>query len=221
MSRETKPSADTAAMAQSSGELIDDPLEQGGVALVQDPHSLEEIAIHGGLLQAQLGLVQRLIAKREGIVVHGHEESCLHHLKGVQRLLWIHVHRPTGRGLVGTDGHQRDIDPGAATNFGEAIKHGAVAAVEEGALVVLDQVPAELAMGIVNHPRPPMAGRCHGDRQVFEFAGLPGVQLHDLPKATALHDGADTFWNDDWLPMGQPTQAWQVQMVKVRVSHKD
>ena len=84
--------------------------------------------------------LHRLEAKPEGSVVHRDHEACIERLERTQGLLWIHVHISAGRGVVGSDREQGDIDFSFALrrNFSEPLEPRAVTAVKDRPSTVLD-----------------------------------------------------------------------------------
>ena len=104
--------------------------------------------------------MEGFVSEWESAVVHGDEDFCTEVSEGADSLLWIHVDIAAAGRLVGTDGHEGDIDVMAFADFREAIEVGAIAAMEDAFPTGFDDVAAVIAMGVVDVARAPMvAGR--------------------------------------------------------------
>lgn len=93
-----------------------------------------DLAFQSSLDESLGRFVNRFATEGKSVVMHWDHGIRAEHLKGIQRLLGIHVHGATAGGVVGTDGHEREVDAGTFADLLKAIEHGAVTTVVEAAV---------------------------------------------------------------------------------------
>src|SRR5215204_1526990 len=82
--------------------------------------------------QALDRFLQRLVAQAEAAVMHGHHPFRAQIKKRLDRLLWVHVHIPPRRRVVGADWEQSDVDLVTRADLAKSIEIRRVAAMEHG-----------------------------------------------------------------------------------------
>lgn len=176
----------------------------------------------GLFAEAGHGFGQGFAADGEGAVVHGHDVAGREHVCRLQSLLGIHVDGTTAGRFVGADGHEGDVHSGPLSDVLEAIKERAVTAVEDGlpAATFRDEVPAELAIGVVDESGAPVLGRGEGDVQIPHTEGLPVVHLDDLAEGAVFYNAAHALRYDDRLAGRNGTQTWKVKVIEVGMRDK-
>jgi len=130
------------------------------------------------------------------------------------------MHIASGGRVVGADGKEGDIDRVAPAYFLEAVEVGGVATVKNRSTTCFDEEAAKPAMGIVQHPRAPMAARSKRDLDRAVPILLPIVQFMDAAKTEVMHQIADLEGDDDRLIRRHPAQRFSVEVIEMGVGHQ-
>ena len=149
--------------------------------------------------------------------MHGDEDFRIKIGEGTDCLLRVHVDVPAAGGVVGADGHERDIDAVALADFREAIEVGAVAAVEYALATGVDDVAAVVAVGVVDIARAPVMAGGMDDAHAADLQLIPDLHLVDRWETEFPDKRGAAHGDDDALAGLQDFQARLVEVVEVGV----
>ena len=121
--------------------------------------------------------------------------------KGLKGLFWIHVHLPPARRVIGTNGHESEIDIEALSDFLKPLKGGTIATMKDRALAILNDVAAKAPMHIVNVAGTPVLGWGEGDLESIHLELVPPAQFHWL-EIKLSDDPRASLGKENGLPIG-------------------
>ena len=137
-------------------------LEDGGLALIEEPNLIKELKFKGLFEEAAWRFMQRFVAKAESAKMHGDHHLGAQLSKRLQSLLGIHVNIPFRGRFIGADGKQGQLDVGALTDLFKSVKVSGVATVKDRPSRILDEKTAKSSVTIVQNSRSPVASRGEG-----------------------------------------------------------
>ena len=123
----------TPAGPGSFRRLLDSPSPPPGLAVLQDPHAVDDGALAGQLLEQARWLLERLFREIERAEVDRHQQPPTDILEQLQRFFGIDVIGvPCVPRAVAADGNRREIERSQAlADLGERLRVARVAGEEE------------------------------------------------------------------------------------------
>lgn len=196
-------------------------LEDGGLALIEEPNPIKELKFKGLFEESAGRLMQGFVAKAESAKMHGDHHLGAQLPKCLQGLLGIHVDIPFRGRFIGADGKQGQLDVGALTDLFKSVKVGGVATVKDRPSRILDEKTSEASVAIVQNSRSPVTRRGERYLQRSMFKTLPMAQLVDAIKSESVDEATDMLGNGDRLIAGDSAKCAAVQMIEMGMSDQD
>jgi hypothetical protein len=196
-------------------------LEDGGLALVEEPNLIKELKFKGLFEEAARRLMQGFVAKAESAKMHGDHHLGAQLSKRLQSLLGIHVNIPFRGRFIGADGKQGQLDVGALTDLFKSVKVSGVATVKDRPSRILDEKTAKSSVAIVQNSRPPVTRRGQRYLERSMFKTLPMAQLVDAIKSESVDEATDMLGDGDRLIAGDCAKRAAVEMIKMGMSDQN
>src|SRR5207245_8270645 len=109
----------------------------------------------------------------------------------------------------------------AFAEFLESLEISSVDAVKNGSTIGSDHKATEAAMGISKKARTPMMRRRERNAQRTELDRLPFIEFMNDVETESMDQTSDANRDDNWLIGSDETQCAAIEMIEMRVSHKD
>ena len=174
-----------------------------------------EAFAHGELFEPAGGFVEGFEGEFEGAVVHRDEPFCFEFVKDFDGFVGAHVDAAEGVGKVRADGKNGDFRTETFADFFEAIVVGAVAGVENAAVLVFDQEAAKTTFFVAEMLATPVMAGGECDAPVFILETLPPLQFNDSLKSDSPRQVPHAPRHDRDFGCGQSLQSRPMKMIEM------